>query len=185
MVKNNTGRKKNVIGDELGIKGGGIYCVCPFDRFDEFGKTVFKVGQSVDLENRIDTYATYFPSGVYICCALANPPVRTNGTRYVSSETKISKYLKIERFIFDFLEENGATQVYSTARIKHQNVKKQGATEWFYSTEELIHTAFERANKEFGGDLHIFFLGNINKEALASERKKPNYIGRIIYHFPK
>ena len=35
MPKNNTGKKKSVIRDELGIDGGGVYCVCPYDDDDE------------------------------------------------------------------------------------------------------------------------------------------------------
>ena len=186
MVKNNTGRKHSVLKDELGIKGGGIYCLTPFDRIDENGKTVFKIGQSVDLENRLNSYHTDFPTGLYICCILENPPIRTMGTRkYVKADTKIAKYLKIEKFIFDYISERGAVQVYSTARIKNANVNKEGATEWFYSDELLIQEAFNIANKKFGGTLHLFYLPDLNKEYETKSKKKPNFIGNIVYHFPK
>ena len=181
-MKNKTGRKWSVLKDELKISGGGIYCVTPFDTLDNHGKTLYKIGMSLDLSKRLDDYITYFPNGVYMIAFLANPPVRVRDTRYVSQETKKSKYSKIEKDIFDYLVSKKAVQIHSPARVRNLNDRKEGQTEWFYCSEELIHEAFQQAYDKFGGDGHLFTFENINEKAAASERRKPNYVGKIIYH---
>ena len=78
---------------------------------------------------------------------------------------------------------NGAIQVHSTTRIRNQNSRKEGATEWFYCTQDIIHLAFDWAKTKYGGKLEKYtFKKNMNKKALESEKVKPNYIGRVIYN---
>ena len=89
MVKNNTGKKWSVLRDDMGIKEGGIYCITPFDRLDEYNKTVFKVGMADNFVKRIENdYSTYFPNGLYINAILESPPVRTISSRSVKLKSK-------------------------------------------------------------------------------------------------
>ena len=39
------GRKWSVVRDELNIRGGGLYCILPFDNTDQEGKAVYKIGR--------------------------------------------------------------------------------------------------------------------------------------------
>jgi hypothetical protein len=157
MVKNNTGKKMSVITDELELKGGGMYCYLPYATLDKKKKAIFKIGIADNFEKRTEQYHTYFPEGVYMLAFLENPriPIKTRS----KTETTIkSQYLKIEKFIMNYLTVGGAIRVYSTTRIRNANEKNEGATEWFYTGERLIHEAFIEAEKKFGGNLKIFYL---------------------------
>ena len=46
--------KISVVSDELGVKGGGLYAMTPFDVMDDYGKMVFKIGIAVNFKKRID-----------------------------------------------------------------------------------------------------------------------------------
>ena len=112
MVKNNTGKKWSVLRDDMGIKEGGIYAITPFDRLNEYNKTVFKVGMADDFVRRIENnYSTYFPNGLCINAILGSPPVRTISSRAVKLKSKncinnilkkkyLTFWLKMELFRF-------------------------------------------------------------------------------------
>ena len=192
MVKystSNKGKKVTVLRDELGVKGGGIYCYMPFYNLDEDGYAIFKVGMSLDFEKRTEHYHTYFPNGVWVIDLLQNPPIPRQ-TRTQKSEEKVSgkdtekkHYLAIEEYIFKHLESLGAIRIHSTARVRHKNAKNEGQTEWFYCNVDIIHKAFEMAHKKYDGTLHQY---QINKKLLGDYTKKqlknPNhYIGELIF----
>lgn len=176
MSIHNTGKKWSVIRDSLGLTAGGIYCFTPYNQLDSNHKMVFKIGLAHKYIHRIESYHSYYSNGVYIVAALAKPPC-PNG------RTKNSMYLEIENFIFDYLVNNGAKRVYSTTRVKKTNEDLEGATEFFYCTQGLIHRAFRKAYNVYGGEEHLFYLDDINADAVIDESKKPNYIGHIVYHF--
>jgi|LauGreDrversion4_2_1035121.scaffolds.fasta_scaffold2766330_1 hypothetical protein len=91
------GKKKNVIVDELGVRGGGCYCIMPYERLDNTGKCIFKIGMTAgSFQNRIETYHSYYPLGVYLVCFLKSPPVKGSGFR-----KKTTLYLHIERWIME------------------------------------------------------------------------------------
>jgi hypothetical protein len=189
MVKNNTGRKLSVIRDELNISNGGIYCFMPFERLDKYKKAIFKIGMSMDFSSRAEQYHTYFPLGVYMIAFLESPSQRV--TRNTNQFTKKEYYLKVERWIMDYIEKNGGQRIYSTTRVHNANVAKEGQTEWFYTSVELIHEAFVEAEKKFNGIVHLFYLegidpqtnrfSSINDTATQNERYNPHYTGKIIY----
>ena len=87
----------------------------------------------------------------------------------------------------------GGERIYSTTRTTHTNEKKEGVTEWFYTEEIVIHQAFTKAKGNYGGNLEIFYLEgidaetgkitSINKSAIQSQKEKPNYVGKIIFHW--
>jgi hypothetical protein len=184
-------KKKTVVRDELELKGGGLYAFMPFERLDKQKKAIFKVGMAINFNSRTEQYHTYFPLGVYMVAFLENPPVPRK-TRTQEERTKKSHYLKIEKFILDYLDTNGGKRIYSTTRVKNPNLNKEGETEWIYTNEDLIHTAFTEASKKFGGNLKLYYLegidpatnkfASINEIAKANEKATPNYTGKIIYH---
>ena len=186
MDRENKGKKFSVIEDELKIKGGGLYCIFPFERIDRNQKAVFKIGLAINFRSRETNYHTYFPLGFHIVAVLANPPVREQSSRSSKGQTKLSKYKTIEKYIFDYIEENKGKIIHSTTRVNHPNAEGEGKTEWVYCDEVLIHEAFESAQRKFKGSLHNFYLagedenGNyttINDIADKNARKKPNFVG--------
>jgi hypothetical protein len=188
MVKNNTGRKLTVIRDELNIQNGGIYCFMPFDRLDNKSKAVFKIGMSMNFSSRAEQYHTYFPLGVYMIAFLENPTQRV--TRSQPQLTKKEFFLKVERWIMDYIEKNGGQRIYSTARVQNANVAKDGQTEWFYTSDSVIHEAFFEAEKKFNGTVHLFHLEGLDpvtnrftsiNDNAAKNEKYPHYTGKIIY----
>ena len=189
-MNKNTGRKLSVIRDELNIHNGGIYCFMPFERLDKHKKAIFKIGMSMNFSSRAEAYHTYFPLGVYMIAFLENPqPMRV--TRSQPQLSKREYYLKVERWIMDYIAKNGGQRIYSTTRVHNANVAKEGETEWFYCTETLIHQAFIEAEKKFNGIIHLFYLEgldpvtnrftSINETANQNERYLPHYTGKIIY----
>lgn len=62
----NTGKKWTVVRDELGIKGSGLYAFMPFYNLDDDGNAIFKVGMTLDFNQRVESYHTYFPYGVWM-----------------------------------------------------------------------------------------------------------------------
>jgi len=174
--------KYTVIRDELKLKGGGLYAFMPFEKLDANNKAVFKIGLALDLSNRTENYHTYFPLGVYMVAFLNEIPA----PKYLRSMKKdISTkelYLEIEKFIFDAVIKNGGKRLHSTTRVKNQNDKLEGQTEWVYCSADDIHDAFSQAQAKYGGDVNTFDLNRINATAQQSmNNRKKKYIGEIIY----
>ena len=175
-------RKWSVVRDELYVRHGGLYAVTPFDRLDADNKCVFKIGMAIDFDDRIDSYHTVFPLGVYICALLENPPLRHNG-QFVNNVTKNSYYKIIEQHIFSEVIKAGGIRIHSAARVIKPNEFGEGSTEWFYCTEKVIKEAFASAYKKYGGENLFYPLKNLETKVRESEKKKPQYHGHIIYHF--
>jgi hypothetical protein len=194
MVKKLTGKKVTVIEDELNIKGGGLYAYFPFESLDKKGKGVFKIGMAINFKSRTEQYHTYFPLGVYMIAFLENPPLqRSTRHRKVEETTKKSYYLKIEKFVFDYIDKNGGKRIFSTTRVKNPELEtNKGETEFSYTNEQTIHEAFTEAKEKYGGNLKLFYLEGLDAETnkftsinqIAKEREKdtPNYQGKIIFH---
>lgn len=176
--------KKITILDELNIKGGGIYCLMPFERLDQYKKAVFKIGSAINFRSRLEQYHTYFNQGVYMCAFLENPPV----PKFLRSKEKQTPtkqhYLAIEKFVLNYIQEKGGKIIHSSTRVNNPNELKEGRTEWVYTNQNIIHQAFQEANKQFSGKLSLYNLDDINKTARANESsKKPKYTGKIIFLF--
>lgn len=174
------GKKMNVVGDELDIKGAGLYCLMPYERLDNTGKAVFKIGMTAkSFEYRLEIYHSYYPLGVYMVCFLQNPPV--DGLKF---KTKTQLYLHIERFIMEKLKEiRGTHQITSTSRVRNLNVNKEGETEFFYTTQKHINDVFNVAQEEFGGELFSFTLDHINNNYEKNMKANKKYVAEIVYKF--
>ena len=191
-MKNKTGKKITVVGDELQLKKGGLYCYMPYENVDAKNKAVFKIGLAINFEKRTENYHTYFPLGVYMLDFLEAPPV-PKATRLTQAVTKKSHYITIESFILKYIDTHGGKRVYSSTRIKNPNLEKLGETEWSYTNENIIHEAFNQAHKKYGGTLHAFYLEGIdpttnklttiNDIAKENEKHKPNYIGKNYFPY--
>ena len=200
--KSTTTSKHSVLRDELKLKKGGLYAIFPWASTDKSGKGLFKIGMAVSpLHKRMDDYHNMFPFAVNMIAFIEDPPVTTMGTRNrPDAKSKQSKYLEIEKFIFNFVSNNGGQRFYSFSRVKGQRKKLEdasgnrmidkGETEWFYTDQLLIHEAFSEANKVFGGRLELYDMTidentdkpiNLQKEAAKAKQVKPNFVGEIIY----
>jgi hypothetical protein len=168
-------KKHSVLRDELNLKGGGLYCYMPFENLDKSKKAVFKIGLAIDFNHRLENYHTYFPLGVYMVAFLEKPPIPM-ALRGKKIETMKSYYLKIEKFIFQYMKSKGAKQIHATTRSN-----LAGQTEWFYSDVAIIHESFTAAKKQFGGNIHLFNLDGINQIGKQNEKTKPNYVGKIVF----
>lgn len=174
--------KYTVIRDDLKLKGGGLYAFMPFEKLDANGRAVFKIGLALDLSNRTEQYHTYFPLGVYMVAFLNEIPARKYLRSMKKDMTTKELYLEIEKFIFNTVIKNGGKRLHSTTRVKNQNNKMEGQTEWVYCSVDDIHKAFSEAQVKFGGDVNTFDLNGINataQQSINSQKKK--YIGEIIY----
>jgi len=187
------GKKYTVVWDELNLKKGGLYCFMPFANLDKYSKAVFKVGLALNFKNRTENYHTYFPNGVYMVAFLEDPQLPVKTRSKVKDLTKKELYIQVENFIMDYLTTHNAVRVYSTTRTKNANEKKEGATEWFYTSDKLIHEAFTEAKNKYGGELKLFYLegldpktgvfSSINQAHKEDKKTTPNYEGKIVYHF--
>ena len=187
MSVNNSGKKVSVI-HEMGHKGGGLYAYTPFERLDYNNKSVYKIGCAKNFHGRFEQVYTYFPLGVYPIAFLEDPPIPRH-LRGHSAVTKDSHYIKIEKFIFQYIESHGGERIRTTTRIRNVNAQREGVSEWFYTHEIIIHEAFLLAQKHFGGndDLYSFFVKGknvVNQKYEDNLRKTKNqYIGEISYRF--
>jgi hypothetical protein len=182
--KQNAGRKSTVIHDELGIKGSGLYAYMPFYNLDKNDNAVFKVGMTTtSFKSRTEQYHTYFPMGVYTIAFLEDPPVpQTEGDK---ETTKRTHYKKIERFIFDELIRLGAKQIHTTSRIRRLNAANEGETEWFYTSDKIIHRAFQKAKDEYGGRTEF---GEVSQKDVKEARDlvkghDHHFTGKLLFYY--
>jgi hypothetical protein len=167
-----TRKKYSVMRDELHIDESkkGIYCFLPWERVNKDDKAFFKVGLSGNLNRRVEDYHTYFPLGVYMCAFLEEP------TKNRTAKETDRQYLeKIEKYIFDKAEDEGANVLYTSTRVKNK-----GRTEWLYSDLETILECFKMAHDRYGGKFHAYNIDHINNDAKQHEKLKPLYKAEII-----
>ena len=198
--------KYSVLRDELLITKGGLYCIFPWASTDKSGKGLYKIGMAVSpMHKRMEDYHNLFPFAVNMIGFLEAPPVATIGTRKKPDTASItSKYLQIEKYLFDYVVNHGGQRFYTFARVKGQRNKKlvdasgkpindKGETEWFYTDEKTIHEAFTAAHAEFGGRLEKYTMlkydngkkRDLQKEADKARAVEPNFVGEIIYPLEK
>jgi hypothetical protein len=170
-------KKVTVIRDELKIKGGGLYAFLPFDNLDKNHNAVFKIGLALNLNKRVEQYHTYFPQGVYMIAFLEDPPIPLT-LRHKKGPTRKEHYIKIEKFILKFIDNNGGKRIHTTARVINPNVERKGETEWEYTNDDIIHKAFEAAKKKFGGTLNLYKLRKLQIDDTSTEK---TYIGKIKF----
>ena len=170
-----SGRRHSVVRDELGIKGGGVYCYFPFMRLDKYHRGVFKIGRAINFTDREDGYHTYFPQGMYGVAYLENPPVPRGLTKGVY-------YEQVGKFICNRIAgmEN-AHPILSTTRSTNATIKG-GKTEWIYCSFANIKNAFKEAERLYGGNLQTFDLRDANRNAERLEQSmNGKYKGSIVY----
>jgi hypothetical protein len=183
--KSNTGKKFSYVYDEIGYKLGGCYAFTPYDNIDRNGKTLVKVGFTVNFRNRFEDYYTSFTTGVYILNLLENPTIKPIPSRDDKKDTnkfyyiKRVFYLKVERFIMDEIIRLGGIRIKSTTRITNAD-EKGGETEWFYTKIEWVKQAFRNAKEMYDGRLYSpkQDIKKQAKEDLANKDKK--FVGNII-----
>jgi hypothetical protein len=184
--------KKTYVIDDLGIKGGGVYCFMPFDNVDKKGMAVFKVGMSINFKNRIESYHTYFPNGVYMIEFLEEPPIPKEWNP--KKEGKISNYYKkLEKIVIDDIDKQLKEDNKLGKRITTSTrVKKGGKTEWFYTKVGVIREAFKVAQhyansvskkyKLHDNNLHPFTINNreLNNK-LVKDEETSSYVGKLVF----
>ena len=175
---------------------GGLYSILPYEKLDKKGKALFKVGLADSFDNRFEQYHTYYPLGFYYKNLLASPnkfkenfkvdAIAEKGKRPTPEERATAKksstikyYKHIENYIFKDIQRLGGQMLKATTRIKNAD-ENGGDTEWFYTDEPTLDTAFNDAYKIYGGNNLQNHLKDINKEA-ARNKKKSTYTGEIHY----
>jgi hypothetical protein len=211
LKKKFTGKKMKVAEDMLHLKGkGGCYCFMPYENVDDNDKALFKIGMTLDFINRLDEYHTYFPEGVYHVAFLIDPEVQmwndekieewknnANLKRYTKKDVmkamRTQQYKEIEKFLFDHVSKNDGRRLHSTVNVRNPDpITRKGATEWFYTDVGLIHEAFTKAEKMFGGEKSLYYLSGLDPDTgeqvesindLAEKRKRsfPNYSGNMLF----
>ena len=183
--KGNKGKKFSYVYDEIGYKQGGCYAFTPYDNVDRNGKTLIKVGFTVNFRNRFEDYYTSFTEGVYILNLLENPKIKPEPTRDVKKDTKKFYYVKrvfylqVEKFIMAEIIRLGGIRVKSTTRITNSD-ENGGDTEWFYTSPQCVKQAFSTAQNKYEGRLYSpkQDIKKKGKEDLANPDKK--FVGTII-----
>ena len=170
-------RKVTVIEDELNIKGGGLYCICPWEKLDADSKTIFKIGFTTSFRKRIEQYHTAFVLGVYLVAFLQTPTarrIRRSNGRYEKTITEY--YHEIERELKRRIIANGGINITSTTRVQHLNSRNEGESEWFYMDDNIVRTSFQQIKRiyggKFGGNIRdVFNLQDINANAKKTKKK--------------
>ena len=170
---------------------GGMYAILPYERLDDKGKAMFKVGLADDYGKRFDSYHTDYPAGFYYANLLASPTIQKKDfevkgrvapeLREKKKKTAQKKYYNyIENFIFEDIQKHGGKRYKTTTRVKKADADGRGVSEWFYTNEKTIDTAFSNAYKVFGGKKLDNTLKDINKEA-DKNKKGSTYNAEIHY----
>ena len=195
-----TGNYKKIIYDLEGFpikkNEGGLYAIFPYEKLDKHKKGLFKIGLADNYEKRFEQYHTYYPLGFYYKNLLVSPNKRSedfkvhaigeDGKRPTPEEreqarikSKTKYYKHIENFIFRDIIDHGGQQLRTTTRIKNKN-ENGGVTEWFYTNEDTLDTAFDNAFKIYGGREMKRHLNDINKNA-AKNKRDATYTAEIHY----
>lgn len=170
-------RKRTVVEDDLQLKGGGLYCICPFEKLDGDNKSIFKIGYTTSYRKRIEQYHTLFVLGVYLVAFLQTPTAgrikRVNG-RYTKTITEY--YHEIEKELIRAIIANGGKQITSTTRIQNLDKNNQGESEWFYMNDTIINNSFDQIKSIYGGKYagdgnEIYDLSQMNANAKKTSKK--------------
>lgn len=170
-------RKNTVVEDELKIKGGGIYCICPWEKLDDNNKTIFKIGFTTSFRKRIEQYHTAFILGVYLVAFLQTPTKgRQKGSNGRFNKTITEYYHEIENKLKRIIVANGGKNITSTTRIRNLNGNNEGESEWYYMDENIIRNSFRQIKNDYGGKFgggfnDIFNLNEINANADKTNKK--------------
>jgi hypothetical protein len=161
--------------------GGGIYAYLPFDNRTKHNKSMFKIGFTTNFMKRESNYHTYLPEGVYRVALLTNPmkPGPQNFTVPKNPEKDKKGYMRylkhVEKFVFELIEKNGG-EILST----NNRPFNEGETEWIFTSQDIIHKAFQKAGTLFGGVVDIYSLTNA-----FPKRNDKDFVGEIYFKHHK
>jgi len=127
----NTGRKYNLIQDEFGVSGSGIYGITASENKDLHRRLPIKIGMSMALEKRVASYSGYFPQGVYTIGLLSNIPI-PRATRKRDAKSEHGHLLEIENFIRDYAAARDNSKVLRCTDRTRKLVDSRGVTERVY-----------------------------------------------------
>ena len=174
---------------------GGMYAILPYERLDDKGNALFKVGQADNFRKRFEQYHTYYPLGFYYKNLLADPNKGKLPYFYQDKEDRNKRKLNLRKYynvienkIHNDIVEHGGKQLYTTTRVKNAYEDKsgniKGQTEWFYTSPQVLDDAFKDAFKIYGGNSYSSHLDDINKQAdknAKATRHLPVYNAEIHY----
>ena len=170
-------KKDTVANKDLGLTGGGLYAICPYDFIDNTGRAIIKIGLSAkSLDKRFDNYHTYFPMGFYFISILEKPVIR-NGLDISKSLYHIVEKEIIEN-VLDI--DKKSVRVYSTTR---QGTEGIGNTEWVYALPNAVTQAFHMAQKKYGGEINTKHkkFDNNNIHHATRKIRKGNFITTQVH----
>jgi hypothetical protein len=96
-------KKYTVVERELDIVGRGCYCIFPWDKLDDKGKGLFKVGMTASsFRRRLDDFHTAFPGDSWMVGFLSFPLHASAGEYFLSRQESGEarpRFLEIETYI--------------------------------------------------------------------------------------
>ena len=153
------------------VEGGGVYAYLPFDNLDKDGKSMFKIGMTTNFHKRENNYHTSLPQGVWRAATLQNPTKKKSYSGKTEKDL-VAHYTQIEKQIFKDIRHAGGKVLSKDHRRKYN----EGETEWIYTDEKNIESAFDSAYLKYGGRLTI---GTLNK---LPHEKDATFVGKIYFY---
>jgi hypothetical protein len=190
--------KYSVARDDLHIpeKAEGLNAFTPF-RVNSNDRTIFKVGESSGIIARLDGYHTQFPNYHYSAImydikGISIPTARTRSAKIPEATKAQKKKMRqeIERFISDHIKKLKGKRLYSTARIRGadpENLERGGETEWFYTREHDLHSAWVEAAEKYNATYEIYLLKgkDENGKMIDVTNDKPKGKSTVVSMFVK
>jgi len=163
----------------------GIYAFMPFERFDQFGKAAFKVGNTEQsFQKRLGAYHTYFFEGVWVVAL-----IKVYAKRGKKLPVNFKQILNtIENFVLLEIKLEGGEIIYDKRRKW-----KTGQTEWVYTDPFTVKKIFQKAivhfrkiHKDLGFLLDSVDINksikSINNSYNERKKIKNKYIGEYIFN---
>lgn len=154
---------------------GAIYAISPFYP-DENQKLLIKIGMSINMLKRVDSYHTAYPER-FSFIALLRPDYLIG--RRLKFKNREYFLRHIERELMEILNNNPNVIKYkSIARVNYDK------SEWFYCTSKDIHEAFKILDHKFVSEKNrsatfLFSLTYKDGQKYNKEEKKGDLIFEI------
>jgi hypothetical protein len=113
----------------------GVYVISA-DKPSKTGKNMYKVGRSIQMDKRLNSYHICFPDYFYVCKALMLDDGFTTKTK-ATKKKSLDMTIKIEKFIHNLLAKY---RYKSSTRRKH---------EYFNCTEKVMDEALVETSEHF------------------------------------
>ena len=131
--------------NEFKYRQAGIYIICPEDPTLQ-EKNGYKIGRTIQMDKRLNSYHICFNGGMWICKALMlNDLYKTR--KNDDKKATLAKTIEVEKYIHKLLDKYNHTT--STRR----------KSEWYICTDEVLNKALIETHKRFDRDTDYPIVG--------------------------